>query len=112
MHPEQLAAWRLWLGTQLSPCPVLPGSSPSAPTPTHTHTPTHTVNAPQGIAFFVRALPAARAEAVRGAVEAAAAPLDPAPGDSGWETYHLFLECIEKRAAKVGWAAPPPVCVV
>ncbi|KAL4420809.1 hypothetical protein ABPG75_010465 [Micractinium tetrahymenae] len=54
----------------------------------------------EGVAFFVRALPAARAEAVRAAVEAAAAPHDPAPGDSDWETYHLFLECIDKRAAK------------
>ncbi|KAL4451286.1 hypothetical protein ABPG77_009358 [Micractinium sp. CCAP 211/92] len=54
----------------------------------------------EGIAFFVRALPAARAEAVRAAVEAAAAPLDPAPGDPDWETYYLFLECIDKRAAK------------
>lgn len=66
----------------------------------------------QGIAFFVRALPAARAEAVRAAVEAAAAPLDPAPGDPDWETYYLFLECIDKRAAKVGWAACPPFAVV
>ena len=56
----------------------------------------------QGVAFFVRALPAARADVVRQRVEAAAAPHAPREGDDAWDTLYAFLECIAKRAAKVG----------
>lgn len=93
-----------WVSSPPPPPHLTTHTTPHSPLPQHV--PTHAFATPQGIAFFVRALPAARAEAVRAAVEAAAAPLEPAPGDSDWETYHLFLECIDKRAAKVGRLPP------
>lgn len=55
------------------------------------------------MAFFVRALPAGRADAVRARVEAAAARHAPQEGDDAWDTYFAFLQCLIKRAAKVGW---------
>ncbi|PRW20268.1 sister-chromatid cohesion 3 [Chlorella sorokiniana] len=54
----------------------------------------------EGIAFFVRSLPAGRATAVQAAVEASAAPHEPSQLDDDWNTYHLFVEAMRRRAAK------------
>ena len=65
------------------------------------------------MAFFVRALPPGRVGAVKAAVEGAAAGHAPTRSDDDWATYWAFLECLDKRAAKVrrpagllaGWQA-------
>ncbi|PSC70800.1 sister-chromatid cohesion 3 [Micractinium conductrix] len=54
----------------------------------------------EGVAFFVRVLPAARAAAVSERVEEVATPAGPSEEDPDWATYYLFLDCLAKRASK------------
>lgn len=55
----------------------------------------------QGVAFFVRSLPARSAEAVLARVEEVGGLQGPDEGDEAWGTYFAFLDCLSKRAAKV-----------